>query len=146
MKKLKINTKKTLILTMSIVAIIGLLWSCEEEKADIFWNDNEAAVLSAVSPDAEFETFDVTIYGKYFSSVADNTVTFNGIEATIVSANINEIVVTIPVGATTGEIIVTSDGHASVGLPFTVLQPIVATITNLSPEKFKLLVNFKSDN
>ena len=123
---------------MSLIAIIGILWSCEDEKMEIFWNDNEAATLIGVVPDAEFETFDVTIMGKYFSSKADNSVTFNGIEAEIVSANLTEIVATVPVGATTGDIIVTSDGHASAGLPFTVLQPIVATITSLSSTSGKV--------
>ncbi len=138
MKKINIKTKKTFILYMSLIAIIGILWSCEDEKMEIFWNDNKAATLTGVSPDAEFESFDVTIMGKYFSSKADNTVTFNGIEASIVSANLTEIIATVPDGATTGDIVVTSDGHASAGLPFTVLQPIVATITSLSSTSGKV--------
>jgi hypothetical protein len=138
MKKLNKYTNKTLILTMGIITIIGLLWSCDKEKVDIFWNDDEAATLISVSPDAEFESFDVTIMGKYFSSKADNTVTFNGIEAEIISANLTEIVATVPDGATTGDIVVTSDGHVSAGLPFTVLQPIIATISSLSSTSGKV--------
>jgi YD repeat-containing protein len=51
----------------------------------------------------------VTISGTGFSSTANqNTVTFNGTAATVLSASSTQLVVTVPAGATTGIIQVTS--------------------------------------
>jgi YD repeat-containing protein len=51
----------------------------------------------------------VIIYGTAFSSAANqNTVTFNGLAATVVSASPTQIVTNVPVGATTGPIVVGS--------------------------------------
>lgn len=135
MKKLRINTKKTLIITMGIIAIIGLLWSCEKDKVDIFWNDNEAAVLMDISPLGAFVGSEVTINGKYFSSKANNTVTFNGLDADIISANLTNIVAVIPAvnPGDNVDVTVTSDGLASNTLSYTVGIPIVPTITSLDP-------------
>lgn len=140
MKKLKINTKKTLILTMGIIAIIGLLWSCEKDKADIFWNDNEAAVLSSISPEGSFVDAEVTICGKYFSSKADNTVTFGGMDATITGANLTEITVEIP-GITPGsavDVVVTSDGLTSNTLSYTAGIPVIPVLSSLDPTEGKV--------
>ncbi len=53
----------------------------------------------------------VTITGTNFSTnIADNTVLFNGKEASIISATSTTLVVTVPVGATTGRISVTING------------------------------------
>ena len=51
----------------------------------------------------------VTIYGAGFSSTpSQNTVTFNGTPATVTSATTTTLVATVPAGATTGLISVTS--------------------------------------
>jgi YD repeat-containing protein len=51
----------------------------------------------------------VTIYGTGFSSsVGQNSVQFNGVGATIIAATPNQLVATVPSGATTGPISVTS--------------------------------------
>ena len=137
MKKLKINTIKTLILSMSIIAIIGLLWSCEEEKMEIFWNDNEAAVITDISPQGAFVGSEVTIHGKYFSSKAENTVSFGGMDATITGANLTEISVEIP-GVTPGatvDVVVTSDGKTSNSLSYTTGIPIIPVLSSLDPTK-----------
>lgn len=56
----------------------------------------------------------VTISGSNFTStVESNTVEFNGIEAEVISASPNELVVEVPVGATSGPIMVRSNGEVT---------------------------------
>jgi YD repeat-containing protein len=64
----------------------------------------------------------VTISGTAFSTTpAQNTVTFNGVSATVTTATANQLVVTVPTGAATGAIGVTSPaGSASSGTNFVV--------------------------
>lgn len=78
----------------------------------------------------------VTISGTGFSSTASqNSVTFNGVLASVASATANQIVVSVPAGATTGPITVSSpNGSATATINFIVTtsngQPIV---TGFSP-------------
>ncbi len=140
MKKIKINTRKTFILYMSLIAIIGIIWSCEQEGVEKFWNDNEAAVITEISPQGAFVGSEVTIYGKYFSSKANNTVSFGGMDATITAANLTEITAVIP-GVTPGagvDVIVTSDGLASNSISYTTGIPIVPVLTSLDPTSGKV--------
>ena len=125
---------------MSLIAIIGLLWSCEEEGPEIFWNDNEAAVLTEVTPQGAFVGSEVTIFGKYFSSKADNTVTVGGLDATITHANLTEITVEIP-GVTPGaavDVVVTSDGKTSNSISYTTGIPIIPVLSSLDPTTGKV--------
>jgi len=125
---------------MSLITIIGLLWSCEEEGPDKFWNDNEAAVLTEITPQGAFVGSEVIIYGKYFSSKADNTVSFGGMDATVTRHRINELFVEIP-GVTPGEtvdVIVTSDGLVSNSLSYTTGIPIIPVLSSLSPTSGKV--------
>lgn len=64
----------------------------------------------------------VTISGTGFSATpSQNTVTFNGVAATVTSATVTQLVVTVPAGATTGPITVTSpSGAATSSTSFTV--------------------------
>jgi len=76
----------------------------------------------------------VTIYGQNFSSVASgDTVMFNGVAATVISASATAIVVSVPNGVTTGPVSVTVNGVTvtSGALNFTV--PNVPIITSISP-------------
>ena len=77
----------------------------------------------------------VTIYGTGFSSTpGQNTVTFNGVAATVASSTSTQIVTSVPAGATTGPITVaTSAGTASSSTPFTVGNPTAPTITSFTP-------------
>ncbi len=80
----------------------------------------------------------VTIYGTGFSPTAtQNTVTFNGVAATVTSATATQLVVTVPAGATTGPITVTTPtGSATSSTPFTVTAGGVVgapTITGFTP-------------
>lgn len=131
MKKIIKITKKAFKF-MSVLAFIGFIGSCDK-TADPIWNDSEAATLTNISPAEAMVGYEVTIMGKYFSSTANNTVSFNGLDATITSANISIITAIMPEGATSGDIVVTSDGLVSNGLPYTVIQPIIPTITSIDP-------------
>jgi hypothetical protein len=67
----------------------------------------------------------ITITGTNFGATqGTSTVTFNGTAAaTVTSWSATSIVVTVPVGATTGNVVVTVLGTASNGSPFTVTSP-----------------------
>jgi len=76
----------------------------------------------------------VTIYGQNFSTTASgDTVMFNGVAATVVSASATALVVSVPSGVTTGPVSVTVNGSTvtSGTLNFTV--PNLPTVTSLSP-------------
>jgi len=79
----------------------------------------------------------VTIYGTGFSATpSQNTVTFNGVGATVISSTLTQIETTVPSGATSGVINVTSPaGSANSSTSFTVTgAPSGApTITSFTP-------------
>ena len=75
----------------------------------------------------------VTIYGTGFSSTpGNNTVTFNGTAAVVSTSSETQIVTTVPAGATTGLIsVTTAAGSDSSDVPFTVGTngPIITSFT-----------------
>jgi len=75
----------------------------------------------------------VTIFGTGFSTTpGNNTVKFNGTTATVTSSSATQISTTVPVGATTGLIsVTTAAGTASSSVPFTVGSdaPIITSFT-----------------
>ena len=88
--------------------------------------------LTSLSPTAGPVGISVTITGTSFgASQGTGTVTFNGTAATPTSWSATSIVVPVPSGANTGNVVVTVGGLASNGVPFTVLVP--PSITSLSP-------------
>src|SRR2546427_7176184 len=78
----------------------------------------------------------VIIRGPGFSSTpSENTVQFNGTTAAVSSATATQLVVTVPAGATTGALSVTSPGgSANSASAFTVLSDAgLPTITSFTP-------------
>ena len=79
----------------------------------------------------------VTIYGTGFSTTpSQNTVTFNGQAATITSATSTKIVTTVPAGATTGPITVTTplgSGTSSTAFEVTGTSTGAPVITGFTP-------------
>jgi YD repeat-containing protein len=78
----------------------------------------------------------VTIYGTAFNTTpSQNTVKFNGTTATVTSATVTSLVVSVPSGATTGTVsVTTSAGTATSTASFTVTtagagQPTIASFT-----------------
>ena len=75
----------------------------------------------------------VKIKGSHFGvSQGDSTVTFNGVSAEPVSWSDTKIKAPVPVGATTGPVVVTVNGQASSGIEFTVGGP-APVIRKLKP-------------
>jgi len=79
--------------------------------------------ITSITPDEEQVGDPVTIAGTgYGAAQGASTVTFDGVDAgTAISWSDTEIIINVPVGATTGDVIVTVDGLPSPGEPFTVL-------------------------
>lgn len=130
--KIKIITNKMLKL-MSIMTFISLLASCDNNDDSRIWDDNAAAVLLEISSSDVMVGNEITISGKYFSSKAENSVSFNGLDATITEANISFITAIVPEGAVSGDLNVTSNGKVSNSLPYTIIQPIIPTIISIDP-------------
>ena len=89
--------------------------------------------ITSLSPTSGAVGASMTITGTNFGSTqGTSTVTFNGTTATTISSwSATSIVVPVPAGATTGNVVVTVGGVASNGSNFTVLA--TPTISSLSP-------------
>jgi len=95
----------------------------------------QLAIFAFVPTHGEAGT-QVTIQGQGFdSNAANDTVSFNGTVATVLSASATQLVTTVPDGATTGPISVTVGGQtAASATPFVVDDTgIPPTITQVSP-------------
>ena len=92
--------------------------------------------IFAFTPTHGFSGMQVTLQGQGFSSTAANdSVSFNGTPATVVSASTNQLVVSVPSGATTGPISVTVNGQTAISATSFVIGDTVVppTITQVSP-------------
>jgi len=87
-----------------------------------------------VSPASDIVFSAVTITGSNFSTTAaNNVVKFNGVLAVVNSATANQIVVTVPLGATTGKVTVIANGATSTSSNnFQVLQMVKVDSTNIA--------------
>jgi YD repeat-containing protein len=77
----------------------------------------------------------VTIYGTGFSTTpSQNAITFNGVAAAVASATSTQIITSVPAGATTGPIAITTPtGTATSSTSFIVGQSGPPTITEFTP-------------
>jgi YD repeat-containing protein len=77
----------------------------------------------------------VTIYGTGFSTTpSQNALTFNGVSATVTAATLTQLTATVPSGATSGPIAVTTPaGSATSGTSFTVASSGGPTISSVTP-------------
>jgi hypothetical protein len=90
--------------------------------------------ITSLSPTSGPVGTPVTINGSSFGVQSRGTVTFNGIAGTPTSWSDTSIVVPVPNGATTGNVVVTANGVPSNGFTFTVsVTPGPPNITGLSP-------------
>jgi regulation of enolase protein 1 (concanavalin A-like superfamily) len=93
-----------------------------------------APTITSLSPASGSVGTAVTIQGGNFgASKGSSTVTFNGTIATPTSWSASSIVVPVPTGATTGNVVVTVGGVASNALAFSVVAAAAPSITSLSP-------------
>ncbi len=88
-------------------------------------------VIESVSPASGAVGTQVTVTGLLFAATpAGNTVRFNGVSASVLSATATSLVVVVPAGATTGRIQVTTAGGTGASpAPFTVLAGLGAAWT-----------------
>jgi uncharacterized protein (TIGR03437 family) len=108
---------------------VGNILAIERPGANI-------VAISEFTPNSGTTGTAVTIYGTGFSTTpGQNTVTFNGVTASVTSATATQIVTTVPPGATTGPIDVTTPtGSATSTASFTVLANNgPPTITSFTP-------------
>lgn len=128
-----------------VLTFIALLASCggsggESPLSNDTSNPSGAGIppmVASFTPTAGAVGSTVLLSGAMFGSTpAANTVRFNGVVATVVSASSSQLVVQVPAGATTGLIqVVTSAGSSTSSNAFTVLPntttPGVAWTTRL---------------
>jgi hypothetical protein len=101
-------------------------------SAEVVYDAPPAPTLTSLSPSSGPVATAVTISGSSFgASKGSSTVTFNGTAATPTSWSPSSIVVPVPAGTTTGNVVVTVGGVASNALPYTVT--VVPTLTSVSP-------------
>ena len=87
--------------------------------------------ITSFSPTSGIVGTTVTISGNNFSStIANNSVQFNGTTATVVAAGSSSLTVTVPSAATTGRITVTVAGQTAVTstATFTIVSPTALTL------------------
>ncbi|RZK26804.1 MAG: hypothetical protein EOO63_14250, partial [Hymenobacter sp.] len=109
----------------------GGAFSIDDVKITGVATATNAPAISGFAPASGPVGTSVTITGAYFTG--SSTVAFNGVAAASVAAtNTNTLVATVPSGATTGPIVVsTSGGTATSAAPFTVTVPTV-TVSSAS--------------
>ena len=128
---MKINKKiKDAAVILLTVILIGFGFSCEDTVDATIENPT----ITKIEPEHSFANMEVTIYGANFrTSIADNMVTFNGVEAEIISSEGNELTVKVPEGASTGDVVVTANNLTSNSYMFTIDIPIIPTISSINP-------------
>ncbi|MCK4923263.1 MAG: IPT/TIG domain-containing protein [Bacteroidales bacterium] len=132
MKNLLKIKNKSILLVASLIVVLGLVWSCEEE---VYNPGIQAPEITSIESDTAFVSQEVTIYGANFSSaLIGNVVSFNGITAEIIETSTVALTVIVPVGAETGDVTVTTNDLTSAGFPFTVGVPIIPAITTVEPD------------
>jgi len=128
MKRIKI-IKNVAVILLTVI-LIGFGFSCEDTVDATIENPT----ITKIEPEHSFANAEVTIFGANFrTSIADNMVTFNGVEADIISSEGNELTVKVPEGASTGDVVVTTNNLTSNSYVFTVDIPIIPTISSIAP-------------
>jgi IPT/TIG domain/Glucodextranase, domain B len=90
-------------------------------------------LISSISPTSGAPGSTITIAGSGFGATqGSSTVTFNGISAAVVSWSDTQIVIIVPTGATSGNIVVTVNGTVSNSFFFNVTLPLA--ITSVAPQ------------
>jgi hypothetical protein len=139
--------------TVSLVPFHGqsgrvVFWMFGNDQTDgtgLYLDDiavaNATPVIDGVFPNTGYPGQTVLVSGDYFGDVrGTSSVSFNGTAcaaADYVSWDGHSIYVRVPDGATDGDVVVTVDGRASNGMPFTV-SPLALDFTGIDPAKLYL--------
>lgn len=90
-------------------------------------------VISALAPSSGPIGTPVTITGTNFSSIAsENQVSFNGIVVSVSSTSATSLIVNVPAGTTTGNVVVSTNNQKSAGVLFTVQSLGISTLSPTS--------------
>jgi hypothetical protein len=128
MLKKKIN--QSLLLLVLATTLFG---RCSKDDAQV----NPDFNITSIMPESGVIGAQVLITGKGFAAqTSDNKVFFNGVEATISNGTTTELIVLVPVGATTGTVSVKSGTNTTNGPVFTITEPKVTQ---------KYFIKFKAD-
>src|SRR5207245_542522 len=96
-------------------------------------NPPPAPSITSVSPASGAVGNSVTIAGANFGATQESsTVKFNGTTATPTNWSATSIVVQVPAGATTGNVVAMVGGVASNGVGFTVVADTTAPVVNIT--------------
>jgi hypothetical protein len=132
MKKIMTINKKSFIFYMSILVVIGLLGSCEEDEVN---NPTvPGPTISAINPASAWVGDAVTITGEnFFATVAgNNLVNFDGAAAIVTAVTATTLTAIVPDDASSGNVMVRANNQNSEGFAFTLRNP-VPIITSLDP-------------
>lgn len=112
----------SLIILTSII-LIGLFSSCGEESGGDDPDPVPMPTISSIDPSSGMVGDEVTITGTNFGSTAsENTVTFNGVTASVGTASATQLVVEVPENVTTGPVAVTVGDQTVRGPDFTIIE------------------------
>jgi len=110
------------------LGLVALLVGCGGSSAVV--PAQTSPVVSGIFPSSGTVGTSVTISGSNVgASQGSSTVTFNGTAASVSSWSDTTIVAKVPLGATSGGVVVTVDGIASSGVNFTVVPLAMGSIT-----------------
>ena len=125
---------QNLSLLVSLVTLLLFIAGCSGSYRGGGGGGGNAPYISGLSVASGPVGTAVTITGTHFGAAqGSSTVTFNGKAATPTSWSDTSITAPVPVGASTGPVVVTVGGVASNGSTFTVTSAATPTITNLAP-------------
>jgi len=112
------------------------------------YNDVPTPILSAITPGSAVVGTTVVLTGTTLAGAT--TVSFNGTLATTITNNTaTSLTVTIPAGATSGPVVVTTPSGVSNSLPFTVLaypDLVVSTTTSIAPGTYNSITVTSTGN
>ena len=98
-------------------------------------SESSAPTISSLEPDSGPEGTSIVITGANFGALkGTSTVAFNGMAATPTNWSDTSITVAVPMGAATGDVVVTVDGTPSSGVSFTVAPAIGSLSPDAGPE------------
>lgn len=118
--------KRLLLLTVLCILFVPFVFnSCDDDKETL------APEIASINPDRGEIGSTVTITGSKFAT--DAIVNFNGTQASVTSSSATQLIVTVPVNATSGNVTVTNNNKTTTGPVFTVeFPPVISSINPLS--------------
>lgn len=124
------DLRSAIILTLFCGCIITSCSDDDSTPAPIVTGPVE---VTSINPSVGPKATVVTIAGANFStSLTENTITFNGKPATIITATATQLTVTVPPAADSGPVIVTTKGKSATNQPMFTFQWTVSTLAGSS--------------